>query len=628
MRLLVITPTLGRSTFLEQTRASLEEVTVEIRHLLVCPLSEVEVLRSRFPLCEVVPDAGSDGGLYGALNAGLAAAGEDWDWFTYINDDDLLGRDFGRCAGAHMKAGDDGIVGYGDVSLVDEAGRRLGLMSVERDAGRFVPLLDAGVSPISQQGMLFSRRLVRELGGYHPQWRLCGDQDFWVRALRAGFGFRHQGGEVGVFRIRRGQLSGDVTSVRAEMAAITRAHFPEKTSGDVSARARRLFRARNSLRLVTRALRSGVKSNAALLSSEHVQSVKRPPRAILINGLGCLEAGSRGVLRELIRHVPKGKKAWLILPSANRADLGGLSRDVRVLALNHRVFGRWLRPLFEAGLYLFTASGIFSRVVNLSNYGWCAPRETPTVLYCHNALLVEDGHDQWSGEGGRPNWFKRWCLDSCMRRAEKIIVQTEHMGARMEAYAQRRELKPAKIEVVRPLPDFSCPAAPAERIFPFQFFYPASVFPHKRVMLAMHAAIEAHRHDPRIGLVITCPAEVGQRASCIRAMGPISHDAVMAHFAASDALLFTSNLETLALPLLEAMHYRLPAVLPSLPYGRDIYADAGVYFRSDDVAAVAEAMLMCVREYDECRARVAVRREQEWPRRTSWSEHWRTMGVV
>jgi glycosyltransferase involved in cell wall biosynthesis len=628
MKLLVITPTLGMSPFLQETRASVAALTMPHRHLLVCPREKMDELRGRFPMCEIVEDAGREGGLYGALNAGIRRAAGDWEWFTFINDDDRLGPGFPRYAAAHIRDGNVDVVGYGDVRMLDESGQNLGLMSVERAASRFVPLLDGGISPVSQQGMIFSRRLVEELGGYHAQWRLCGDQDFWVRALRAGFRFRYYPQEVGAFRIRQGQLSSDGARVREEMDAITRKHFPKRTPWLERTHVRWRFRARNGFRIASRLLRPGGKRNAELLSPKQPRVEGRRQRPVLINGLGCLEAGSRGVLRELMKTFPPQRKAWLLLPASNRADVAGVTSGVRVVGLNHRVFGRWLRPAVELLLYLLGSAGYFSRIVNVSNYGLCAPGTTPTVLYCHNALLVEEGHDQWSGEGGRPNWFKRWCLDSCLKRAEKVIVQTDHMASRMAAYAKRRGVKPVPIEVVRPLPQFPSSGVGVEKVFEFQFFYPASAFSHKRVALAMEAAVVANREDPRIGLVITCAVESAPRVACVRAVGAISHEAVMRYFGGSDALLFTSSLETLALPLLEAMEHRLPAVLPSLPYANDIYAEAGVYFNSDDVGAVASAVLRCVREYDARRAMVTERRDQEWKRRMAWSDHWAKFGVI
>src|SRR5438067_303548 len=155
-RILVVTPTLGTSPFLERTVASVTTQPLAITHVMSAPLEHVDTLRRRFPHARVVMDAGKAGGIYGALNAALAFAATDgdWDWFTYINDDDALLPGFARMWARHTE--DEGVI-YGDVDLVDDEDRRLSRITVER-AARWIPaLLQQGISPLMQQGMLFRR---------------------------------------------------------------------------------------------------------------------------------------------------------------------------------------------------------------------------------------------------------------------------------------------------------------------------------------------------------------------------------------------------------------------------------------------------------------------------------------
>src|SRR4051812_6367293 len=90
--LLVVTPTLGESPFLDQTVASIEAQPLHIEHVIATPGRKVAELAARYPDATVVADAGRLGGIYGAINAGIQAASAKfkWDWFTYINDDDTL----------------------------------------------------------------------------------------------------------------------------------------------------------------------------------------------------------------------------------------------------------------------------------------------------------------------------------------------------------------------------------------------------------------------------------------------------------------------------------------------------------------------------------------------------------
>jgi hypothetical protein len=87
-------------------------------------------------------------------------------------------------------------------------------------------LLHAEISPLNQQGMLFRRDVVEALHGFDTRYRLCADLDFWARAMAAGFAFRYCPMEVGRFRIRRGQLSGDVSITLGEQHEIVHRAFP------------------------------------------------------------------------------------------------------------------------------------------------------------------------------------------------------------------------------------------------------------------------------------------------------------------------------------------------------------------------------------------------------------------
>lgn len=225
-RLLVVTPTLGVSPYLEMAVRSVTELPFPVLHVISVPGSLVPPIQERFPHAVVVADAGKQGGIYGAINAAIHAAPAAWDWFTYINDDDALSPDFARMFAEHTARENAEPVTYGDVRLINESGGTISFLTTERSP-RFIPaLLHAQISPLNQQGMLFRRDVVERLQSFDLDFRLCADLDFWARAMSAGFAFRHYPLEVGQFRIRRGQLSGDVTQTLREQNEIVRRAFP------------------------------------------------------------------------------------------------------------------------------------------------------------------------------------------------------------------------------------------------------------------------------------------------------------------------------------------------------------------------------------------------------------------
>ena len=56
MSLLIVTPTLNRSRYLDETIASVRSYAPDAEHILSAPSNEVEALRARYPELQVVAD--------------------------------------------------------------------------------------------------------------------------------------------------------------------------------------------------------------------------------------------------------------------------------------------------------------------------------------------------------------------------------------------------------------------------------------------------------------------------------------------------------------------------------------------------------------------------------------------
>jgi GT2 family glycosyltransferase len=265
--LLVVTPTLGDSPFLDETVESVLTQSVRIQHVIATPAAKVSTMEKRFPHALVCPDHGRTGGIYGALNAGLAAAGGGWEWFTYINDDDVLLPDFGDMYQAESAAEPRAEVAYGDVELIDERGACVSRVTIERSPEWIPALLQDGISPLMQQGMLFRRSIVERLRGFDTRYRLCADLDFWLRAFASGARFRSHPMRVAQFRLRRGQLSGNTSITEFEQAQIVARHLPREIPPVVRRVARWRYRWCNLPRYVARIRTRGFQSSYEVLKS-------------------------------------------------------------------------------------------------------------------------------------------------------------------------------------------------------------------------------------------------------------------------------------------------------------------------------------------------------------------------
>jgi hypothetical protein len=215
MRILVVTPTLGISPWLAATVESVATWAGACEHLLVAPREAVAALQARFPRTGVVADPG--GGMYAAINAGLAA-GRDWEAFTYLNDDDLLLADFAAVGRAIAAGGRPRLaIAYGVVRLVDAQGGRLGAIPVSPDPRLNRALYAQRIEPVYQHGTIATRAVVDRIGGFDASLRLCGDSEFLARACVEGVPFvRATGREVAAFRLRPGQLTKNRAAMNAE----------------------------------------------------------------------------------------------------------------------------------------------------------------------------------------------------------------------------------------------------------------------------------------------------------------------------------------------------------------------------------------------------------------------------
>lgn len=225
-KLLVVTPTLGQSEFLNQTVCSVRRVQQIAKHILVHPAKAQLGFSCGDQEMELV-EGPSVRGLYAAINDAVSRYDGDWTHITYINDDDALGDEFPEAWHNHCSRTPDHF-GYGRVSIIDTNGKKKTEVPIARSPRCFEALLAQGISPLNQQGMIVPRSLWQRLGGFRTQYSLCADLDFWLRAYRAKWPFAFHYKEVGKFRMRPGQLSGDIDRMRREIEAVWRDGLPSR----------------------------------------------------------------------------------------------------------------------------------------------------------------------------------------------------------------------------------------------------------------------------------------------------------------------------------------------------------------------------------------------------------------
>lgn len=343
---------------------------------------------------------------------------------------------------------------------------------------------------------------------------------------------------------------------------------------------------------------------------------------ILVNGIGCPDSGTRVVLMELLKCAPPGHTYFAMIVRSKESIDQRLPENVKVKYYNHKIWGKYFRILLELKINFVLLIGKFDRLINLSHYGLVFTKKQ--FLFIHNALLFESKFERGFGNG-RPNVLIDIILSHCLNKVDRIYVQTNQMENIVSEYAHRKRIKNlSTIRVLKPLPVSSEAFVIADRfkvqkqVGQFILFYPTKEVTYKKNQLAVDSA----RHlFPGINLCLYITLD-GVDEQSVRYLGRMQREEVLRMMQGCDALLFPSEFESLGLPLLEALNYEKPAVLPDLPYAREIYGSAGVYFKDHTVSSVSGAIVTLKENYNEISRLVASRKQHEWTERLTWSQHW------
>lgn len=227
------------------------------------------------------------------------------------------------------------------------------------------------------------------------------------------------------------------------------------------------------------------------------------------------------------------------------------------------------------------------------------------MVYCHNTAIFYQGPSTWWTWRTDPKFelFRRfygWVFGTNLRRNERVIVQQQWLR---DEFARRFGYPAERIIVARPaLAPAERPVAAARRApgEPARLIYPA--FPrffknHETLLRAMRLLGDAPVH---LTLTLTGDEnayarklrdEFGDLAS-VEFAGFLPRDDLFERYAACDALVFPSKLESWGLPLSEFRAFDKPVFAADLPYARETLSDypRAAFFSPDDTPGLARLL--------------------------------------
>lgn len=214
--ILIVTPTLGRSAYLDQTIESVRIFGKGCTHCLVAPFAVVPALRAKYPMLEIYAEDPACGqGIYGAISTVVAKSQADW--FTWINDDDYLEAGFLSVLNYARTRPDLDVI-YGRVRMVSVSGGFLLDAPVAKWHLLAKLCAKVGQVPFTQQGAVFRVKKFNQIGGLKVGYRLVADTDLLFRLFNAGAKSIFVPKYVASYRLSPNQLSSDFGRQNAEHA--------------------------------------------------------------------------------------------------------------------------------------------------------------------------------------------------------------------------------------------------------------------------------------------------------------------------------------------------------------------------------------------------------------------------
>lgn len=215
-KILVITATLGNRDSLRRTIESVKAVgRDDVRHVIICPEKAIETIKCQFDNIDCLAEPAGKKGIYPALNHGFKTLGKDYDYLTFINDDDYWLPDYRVLIDAVLR--DDRLdMVYARTRYVDENNVVIGSQASYGRFNLFIALLKGGIVMLTQQATLIKSKLYFKVGGFDESFKLVSDSKFWAKLSQMNICYKYFDTECAAYMIQDGQLSSNHELQRTE----------------------------------------------------------------------------------------------------------------------------------------------------------------------------------------------------------------------------------------------------------------------------------------------------------------------------------------------------------------------------------------------------------------------------
>lgn len=217
MKVLVVTATLGNRPSLARTIENVKRYGGDkVKHVIVAPTSKLDYVKlyyDRDIVCIAEPE--NKKGIYAALNLAFLTFGRDYDYLTYINDDDYWLPEFGKMIRFVERHPIYDVV-YAKTLYVDKNNKIVKKQACTNQFYLFNELFHENVILLTQQTTLVKSNFFFKIGGFDETYKLVADTKFWIQASLMHPKYKYLKKYVSCYTLQEGQLSKDRISQAME----------------------------------------------------------------------------------------------------------------------------------------------------------------------------------------------------------------------------------------------------------------------------------------------------------------------------------------------------------------------------------------------------------------------------
>lgn len=207
-KVLVVTATLGNRKSLDKTIKSVKDIGKNfVKHVIVCPNNVIPYLRNKYGnSIDYIAEPEDKKGIYPALNKGFYTFGHDYEYMTFINDDDYWLPNFKILIDTILSDNSLDLV-YARTKYVDEYNNYIASQTSYPWFNRYASFNKVGINILTQQATIIKSKWFFEQNGFEERFKLVSDAVFWIKLSQKKINYKYINEVVAGYTVQKGQLS-------------------------------------------------------------------------------------------------------------------------------------------------------------------------------------------------------------------------------------------------------------------------------------------------------------------------------------------------------------------------------------------------------------------------------------